>query len=214
MAQQIIQTGLTANDGRGDTLRQAGSKINDNFTELYLSRNSSNYSLPTASPTELGGVRIGTGLTILNGVLNAIPGAYSLPIASMTELGGIKVDGTSITINPSTGVISGANTYVLPTATTSVLGGVKVDGTTITISNGVISSASGASVTTSSTAPLVPTTGDLWYDTTSGRMYVYFDSSWVDSSPVVAETISLTVLQQIVAASTDFADFQIRIAAL
>jgi hypothetical protein len=66
-----------------------------------------------------------------------------LPIATTSVLGGVKVDGSTITINPSTGVISGANTYVLPTATTSVLGGVKVDGSTITInpSTGVISGA-------------------------------------------------------------------------
>ena len=185
MTQQVIQTGTTANDGSGDTLRQAGVKINANFAELYQSRNSSNYSLPIASPTVLGGVKVGQGLTIQNGFLTAIavpaPPPYSLPIAS-----------------------------------TTVLGGVKVDGTTITISNGIISSVNtaGASVTTSSTAPLIPATGDLWYDTDTGRMYVYFDSSWVDSSPAVAETISLTALQQIVAASTDFANFQSRIAAL
>lgn len=33
-----------------------------------------------------------------------------LPFASTTELGGVKVDGTTITINSGTGVISGANT--------------------------------------------------------------------------------------------------------
>ena len=48
-----------------------------------------------------------------------------LPTATNSVLGGVKVDGTTITINSSTGVISGANTYVLPTATNSVLGGVK-----------------------------------------------------------------------------------------
>lgn len=35
MAQQLIDIGSVANDGTGDTLRQAGDKINDNFTELY-----------------------------------------------------------------------------------------------------------------------------------------------------------------------------------
>lgn len=35
MARQNINTGVTANDGTGDTLRIAGGKINDNFTELY-----------------------------------------------------------------------------------------------------------------------------------------------------------------------------------
>lgn len=35
MARQIINTGSTANDGTGDTLRTAGAKMNDNFSELY-----------------------------------------------------------------------------------------------------------------------------------------------------------------------------------
>jgi hypothetical protein len=35
MTQQIIQVGTTPNDGTGDNLRDAGVKINSNFTELY-----------------------------------------------------------------------------------------------------------------------------------------------------------------------------------
>ncbi|MGX7926455.1 hypothetical protein ACWPMX_07765 [Tsuneonella sp. HG094] len=35
MAQQTIGLGTVANDGTGDTLRVAGGKANDNFTELY-----------------------------------------------------------------------------------------------------------------------------------------------------------------------------------
>lgn len=35
MAQQTINVGSAANDGTGDTLRTAGTKINANFTELY-----------------------------------------------------------------------------------------------------------------------------------------------------------------------------------
>lgn len=35
MTRQIISTGTTANDGTGDTLRSAGTKINSNFSELY-----------------------------------------------------------------------------------------------------------------------------------------------------------------------------------
>ena len=35
MTRQNISTGTSANDGTGDTLRSAGTKINANFTELY-----------------------------------------------------------------------------------------------------------------------------------------------------------------------------------
>ena len=35
MARQTINTGATANDGTGDSLRNAGNKINQNFQEIY-----------------------------------------------------------------------------------------------------------------------------------------------------------------------------------
>jgi hypothetical protein len=35
MSQRVINVGLIANDGGGDTLRTGAQKINDNFTELY-----------------------------------------------------------------------------------------------------------------------------------------------------------------------------------
>ena len=35
MTKQVISTGSSANEGSGDTLRQAGTKINANFTEIY-----------------------------------------------------------------------------------------------------------------------------------------------------------------------------------
>jgi len=122
------------------------------------------YSLPTATTSVLGGVKVdGTSITINNGVISG-SNQYSLPIATTSVIGGVRPDGTTITINPTTGIISGANTYTLPAATTTVrggviipavstsginntsgtiglatasttqLGGVKVDGTSITIS--------------------------------------------------------------------------------
>ncbi len=64
------------------------------------------YTLPTASATVLGGIKVGSNLTIDgNGVLSAVQGSYTLPTASTTVLGGVKVDGTSITIDGN-GVIT------------------------------------------------------------------------------------------------------------
>jgi hypothetical protein len=44
-----------------------------------------------------------------------------------------------------------------------------------------------ASVTTSDTAPASPKDGDLWYDSVSGRTFVFYDdgtsSQWVDAAP-------------------------------
>ena len=88
------------------------------------------YSLPTATTSILGGVKVdGTSITIDgNGVIRG-SNQYTLPTATVGTsstgiLGGVKVDGTTILIN--NGVISGANQYVLPTATTSVKGGVII----------------------------------------------------------------------------------------
>ena len=77
----------------------------------------SQYTLPTASTTVLGGVKV-DGSTINidgNGVISG-SSSYTLPTASTTVLGGVKIDGTTITIN--NGVISGASS--VPTSITVV----------------------------------------------------------------------------------------------
>ena len=35
MSQELINIGVTADDGTGDTIRRAGIKVNNNFTELF-----------------------------------------------------------------------------------------------------------------------------------------------------------------------------------
>jgi hypothetical protein len=85
------------------------------------------YSLPTASTSILGGVKVdGTSITINGSGVISGSNQYVLPIATTSILGGVKVDGTSITINQSTGVISGSNQYTLTTASTTVKGGVII----------------------------------------------------------------------------------------
>ena len=73
MPRKAINIGVTANDGTGDSLRAASSKINDNFTELYSTIDSmSPYSLPVSTAVVLGGVKVGSGLSINgSGVLSA-----------------------------------------------------------------------------------------------------------------------------------------------
>lgn len=61
MAQQLISIGNAPNDGSGDSLRVSAIKTNENFTELYSKVNNINtYTLPIASATILGGVKIDT----------------------------------------------------------------------------------------------------------------------------------------------------------
>lgn len=46
MTRQNISTGTTANDGTGDSLRSAGTKINANFGELYQTLGGDSDTLP------------------------------------------------------------------------------------------------------------------------------------------------------------------------
>jgi hypothetical protein len=48
------------------------------------------------------------------------------------------------------------------------------------------SGAGGASVEISETAPADPEEGDVWFNSTDGRAYIYYDSTWVDLNPGIA----------------------------
>jgi hypothetical protein len=110
-----------------------------------LSNTPSAYTLPTATASVLGGVKIGAGISIDGaGVISASSG-YTLPIASASVLGGIKI-GSGLSIDGS-GVVSAAGTYTLPNATTTTLGGVIV-GTGIDVASGTVSVSYGTSGTT------------------------------------------------------------------
>jgi hypothetical protein len=55
MSKQTINIGIRANDGKGDTLRAAFVKTNDNFTELYtnVSNNSNTANSQSANNAAL-----------------------------------------------------------------------------------------------------------------------------------------------------------------
>ena len=113
-------------------------KINNELWEVYdkvngIDNNANNYSLPTASSSTLGGVKVGTNLSIDdNGILSATDTTYGAATlftdGLMSGYDKGKLDGIAIN----------ANNYSLPTASSSTLGGVKV-GTNLSISNGVLS---------------------------------------------------------------------------
>tara|TARA_B100000579_G_scaffold137309_2_gene111427 strand:+ start:21697 stop:24372 length:2676 start_codon:yes stop_codon:yes gene_type:complete len=91
------------------------------------------YTLPIASVSVLGGIKVGNNLTIsADGTLSAVQGNYTLPTASTTVLGGVKIDGTSITIDGN-GVISSSGGSTTPSitdltgTTNSVAPGATVD---------------------------------------------------------------------------------------
>jgi hypothetical protein len=148
MAKLNIGIGSTANDGTGDTLRVAGGKINDNFSEIYTAI--VNGTAITLTPTV-------TELNYVDGVTSAIqtqldaksPTAGS---SSITTLGTI-----------ATGVWNG-------TAIAGQYGGTGVTNTGKTITLGGSLTTSGSFDTTltvtAATGVTLPTTGTL--DTLAG----------------------------------------------
>ena len=80
MAKQDLNLGTAANDGTGDDLRTAGTKINQNFTELYTDV----ASLQSISGVGTSGGFVGTG----GGYpLNPPGSSGSVPLAGTTNMG-------------------------------------------------------------------------------------------------------------------------------
>lgn len=157
-----------------DTTRYAASNPTGYQTAAQVSSaiTAAAYSLPTASTTVLGGVKIdGTTVTIAAGVLSAAvasvagrTGAVTIavadvsgaaPLASPTLTGTpaapTAAGGTNTTQIATTAFVTAAistGAYTLPTATTTVLGGVKPDNVTITNTAGAISVAYGTAANT------------------------------------------------------------------
>jgi len=108
------------------------SYITINGTEKKIG--GSSYNLPIASASTLGGIKVGTNLSINSstGVLSATDTTYS-DVTTSTH--GLMTAADKTKLN---GIAAGANNYSLPTASSSTLGGVKI-GSNISISSGVIS---------------------------------------------------------------------------
>lgn len=87
MTRQIINTGTIANDGSGDTLRQAGNKINQNFAELYNLLGPDSNSLGGLIEFDSDGILFSSGVTFRTKLRKITPTAnrfINLPNASGT----------------------------------------------------------------------------------------------------------------------------------
>ncbi len=92
-------------------------------------------AVPIASANTRGSVKVGSGLTVAaDGTLS-----YTLPIAAANTLGGIKV-GARLTIDQNGVLSADQQSYTLPIATANALGGIKVGARlTIDAQTGVLS---------------------------------------------------------------------------
>jgi hypothetical protein len=184
MTKQIINVGATANDRNGDSLRAAFQKVNTNFTELYtalgldvapLNLGAFEFVGSTLSTTDSTPIVIDQSTTITS---NLTVGGDILPsVANGGDLGSLSRPWNSLYISNNT-IYLGGIPLSLDANNNLTVNGLPVTGE--------------PSVTTSATAPTSPSLGDLWYDTVSGRTYVYYGSTWVDASPVDGAGISST----------------------
>ena len=88
MAQEVINIGAQADDGTGDTIRGAGIKINNNFTELYATSSAS-------SQVHVIGNNISTTLTNSDIVLSG-NGTGAVKISDLTIDGSIRMSGSAL----------------------------------------------------------------------------------------------------------------------
>ncbi|MFZ5710339.1 MAG: hypothetical protein ACOY4T_11765 [Pseudomonadota bacterium] len=76
MAQQIINIGVTANDGTGDGLRAGAGKINANFTELYAKSNQITVTQPVDLDWMETRILALDASVVLKGVWSAAAGTF------------------------------------------------------------------------------------------------------------------------------------------
>ena len=113
MAQQTLNVGSNANDGTGDTLRSAMIKVNDMFTELYLSPLS------------------GGDLEFLGNEISATRSNEDL-VFSPAGTGGVAFPAIRINDNAIEGTRSNENINLLPNGTGSVIfGAININGTSL-----------------------------------------------------------------------------------
>lgn len=161
-----------------DNAKSAGTL---NANQIYMTpASNTSYTLPTATSSTLGGVKIGNNITVSSGTISVTKAnvtnalgytppttdtKYTLPTATSSTLGGVKI-GSNITVSSGTISLTKANVtsalgytppttdtkYTLPTASVSTLGGVRLSDS--------VSSTSGESGGTAATPAAVKSAYD------------------------------------------------------
>jgi len=125
------------------------------------------------------------GINIGSAAITTDGSTGNLSIGTGDQQSGIAFDTTSSKIYNAANVdiVSGSESWTFTRDGTVVF----PDGT---IQHTAFTGIGGANITTiSSNAPLSPGEGELWYDTISGRMYIWFDHAWIEASPALASSI-------------------------
>lgn len=226
MAQQNINIGSSANKGDGDPIRTAFTKVNANFTELFARHDGSISHVQDIKGSVFGedSTTLVDGLNSkinLDGTVkgNIIPDTdVTYDIGSSTHrFKDLYLSGNTIHLGTSTlsvdangnfqlsgglqsnnPIVGDDSTLLVDTANSSIPYTV-LSGKPTTIAGYGITDAFDGAYGSLTGAPTIPTNNN---QLTNGAGYI------------TAETITLATLKTEVAASTDFADFKTRIAAL
>ena len=135
MTRQNIGIGSSANDGNGDTLRQAGTKINSNFAEVYAllgGGDSSNLSSQITLETDAVAFE-GTSANNFETRLKAANPSQDNIITLPDSTGTITLNNTIQTLTnktltvPTISTIKNTGTLTLPTSTDTLVGRATTD---------------------------------------------------------------------------------------
>ena len=205
-----------------DTHTFGGKEWTWNGSSWVLSTNASNYTLPIATGSALGGVKVGSRLSIDSGT-----GVLSADVQT-SSYGNSDVDTHLNQSNPTSGhVLSWNGTDYAWVAQTTGGASVSVsDAAPSTPSNGDLwfksdeavlkvryedgssnqwvdavpggigatGGGGGASVTIDDAAPTSPTAGDMWWDSDDGRLKIYYTDATPDSQWVDASPLGAPAL--------------------
>ena len=176
MTRQNINIGSGELAGDGESIRTAFDKTNQNFIELYdITTNSAALVISATGPT---GVAEGTlwydevsGKTYVrysNSWIDANPSAIG------------PTGATGLSITGPTGRTGATGASV--TGPTGIVGPTGATGASLTGPTGRTGPGTGV-VNQNSNPPTGAAANQLWYDTVSGKTYIYYNNLWVDSNP-------------------------------
>jgi hypothetical protein len=150
--QQIINVGEVANDGTGESLRDAFNAVNNNFANVWAQG-------PVDTQVIISNNRVSTNETNLD-----------LELAG-NGIGNIAVASTTVPTIDSVYDLGSPSRYFDTTYSRYFYG----NGRFLTgISGG---SGGGATVTFAATPPFVANVGDIWIQSTTGTQYLYFNDN-------------------------------------
>jgi hypothetical protein len=213
MAKNLIDVGINLNDGTGDNLRTAGTKINTMFQEVYdvfgdgtnLSNIASNLHIVNDDAPQLGGNLDMNGYIITgNGAINILStittstnlvavGAVQASTAAITNN---STFGGSVTIGGTTvGTVGNFSTSVT-TATLNATSELQVVGPA-SITGAITSGAAGSKMrfywSDVSSFPSATTyEGGLAFAEDTNRMYFASDTAWLSLAPEASPALTGT----------------------